>query len=290
MVRIDIDERSGFCTGVVKAIDKAEEFLSSHDNLYSLGDIVHNGSEIERLEGLGMKTIGREALAGLSNVDVLFRAHGEPPSTYALAKANNIRLIDATCPVVSGLQRRVRKEYEAHKDDGTQLVIFGKAGHAEVIGLNGQTDNTAIVLEHLEDAAKLDYSRPIVLYSQTTKSLDEFRALVDHIKATIQPGVAFERHDTICRQVANRLPHLRRFAALYDVVLFVSGAKSSNGKALFDACHQVNERTYFVTAIDEVQPSMLANAATIGICGATSTPLWLMQAVKNQAESLLSAQ
>lgn len=290
MVRIDIDDRSGFCTGVVKAIDKAEHFLASTDSLYSLGDIVHNGSEIERLEKMGMKTIGREDLEQLSDVDVLFRAHGEPPITYEIAKERNIRLIDATCPVVSSLQRRVRKEYDAHKDDGTQLVIFGKAGHAEVIGLNGQADNSAIVLEHLEDADKLDYSRPIVLYSQTTKSLDEFNALVEHIRNTIQPGVPFEHHDTICRQVANRLPHLRQFAASYDAVLFVSGVKSSNGKALFDACHKVNERTYFVSTAEDLQPYMLANAASIGICGATSTPLWLMQAVKKQAESLLSAQ
>ncbi len=288
MAYIEIDDRSGFCMGVVKAIDKAEAFLSTGSPLYSLGDVVHNSCEIDRLEQKGMRTITHEELDALSGVDVLFRAHGEPPSTYELAKRRNIRLIDATCPVVRGLQKRIRKEYENRLGTGTQLVIFGKAGHAEVIGLSGQTANSAIVIEHVADADRLDYSRPIVLYSQTTKSLDEFRELVATISARMQPGVSFEYHDTICRQVANRLPHLRDFATRFDSVLFVSGARSSNGKALFDACHEVNQRTYFITGVQDIEPHMIEQAERIGICGATSTPYWLMELVKNTVENKLS--
>jgi len=286
MALVEIDECSGFCMGVVKAIDKAEEFLACNRTLYSLGDIVHNNSEIERLKKKGMKTITLEEMAQLKGADVLLRAHGEPPATYDLAKKQHIRLIDATCPVVRNLQKTIRKEYEEHK--GAQLVIFGKAGHAEVIGLNGQTGNTAIVLEHVSDALKLDFSKPVILYSQTTKSLEEFRELVAIIRQNMQPGVAFDYHDTICRQVANRLPHLREFASCYTSVLFVSGTKSSNGKALYDACRKVNERTYFITEPVDIKRYMIDDASRIGICGATSTPFWLMEAVKIQVEKLLT--
>lgn len=288
MAYIEIDNRSGFCMGVVKAIDKAENFLSTGLPLYSLGDVVHNNGEIDRLEQKGMRTITHEDLETLSHVNVLFRAHGEPPSTYELAKRQNIRLIDATCPVVRVLQKRIKKDYESSLLTGTQLVIFGKAGHAEVIGLNGQTANSAIVIEHVKDAERLDFSKPIVLYSQTTKSLDEFRDLVAYITNRMQPGVSFTHHDTICRQVANRLPHLRKFAVRFDCVLFVSGAKSSNGKALFDACREVNEHTYFITDVQEIEPYMIDQAERIGICGATSTPYWLMEWVKNTVENRLA--
>jgi 4-hydroxy-3-methylbut-2-en-1-yl diphosphate reductase len=288
MVIVEIDERSGFCSGVVKAIEKAETFLESGRPLYSLGDIVHNNSEVERLETKGMQIISKDELATMKEVDVLFRAHGEPPVTYEVAARQGIRLIDATCPVVSHLQRNIRKEYEAHKDSGTQLVIFGKSGHAEVIGLNGQTDNTAIVLEHVEDASRLDYSRPVILYSQTTKSLDEFLELIEVIRNQMQPGVEFKFHDTICRQVANRLPHLREFVSNYDTVLFVSGQKSSNGKSLFDACKKVNDRTYFISGSENIEPEMIAGVSKIGICGATSTPLWLMEEVKKEVENMLN--
>ena len=289
MAYIEIDDRSGFCMGVVKAIDKAEDFLSTGTVLYSLGDVVHNSCEINRLEQKGMQTITHQELETLSNVDVLFRAHGEPPSTYELAKRQNIRLIDATCPVVRELQKRIKKEYETTLGTGAQLVIFGKAGHAEVIGLNGQTANTAIVIEHVQDAGLLDFSKPIVLYSQTTKSLDEFRELVAYISERMEPGVPFIHHDTICRQVANRLPHLRDFAARFDRVLFVSGARSSNGKALFEACRSVNDHTYFITDVQDIEPYMIEDAERIGICGATSTPYWLMEWVKNTVEKNVSA-
>jgi 4-hydroxy-3-methylbut-2-en-1-yl diphosphate reductase len=290
MATIEIDTHSGFCLGVVKAIKKAEDFLGSNETLFSLGDIVHNGREVERLESKGMKTVSSQDLSNIHDADVLFRAHGEPPSTYELAKRNNIRLIDATCPVVLRLQAKIRKKYEERKDTDTQIVLFGKKGHAEVVGLLGQTENRAIVLEKVSDANLLDFSKPIVLFSQTTKSLDEFEELISLIKNSMQSGVSFEFHDTICRQVANRLPHLKDFSRKHDCILFVSGAKSSNGKALFDACQSVNPRTYFVTGPEDVQPEMIAGVDKIGICGATSTPAWLMEEVKKQTEKVLIGQ
>jgi 4-hydroxy-3-methylbut-2-enyl diphosphate reductase len=287
MAIIEIDTNSGFCTGVVKAIKKAENFLEGHDSLLSLGDIVHNNREVERLEAKGMKTITTEDLANLKDVDVLFRAHGEPPITYEKAKENNIRLIDATCPVVLTLQAKIRRAYESFPD--AQIVIFGKRGHAEVVGLLGQTKDSAIVLEKVADAEQLDFGRPIVLFSQTTKALDEYRKLVDFIKESMQEGVLFMNYDTICRQVSNRVPHIKDFAARHECVLFVSGAKSSNGKALFDTSFAVNPRTYFVTGPDDVTLEMIGGVEHIGICGATSTPVWLMEDVKKRASEMLSA-
>jgi 4-hydroxy-3-methylbut-2-en-1-yl diphosphate reductase len=287
MASIEIDAHSGFCLGVVKAINKAERFLDSHETLYSLGDIVHNSREVERLESKGMKTITSDDLQKMDHVDVLFRAHGEPPSTYELAQKNNIRLIDATCPVVLSLQAKIRQTYEQRSDPFLQIVIFGKKGHAEVVGLLGQTENTAIVLEHVSEAVMLDYSKPIVLFSQTTKSLDEFHELISLIRRSMKPGVAFDYHDTICRQVANRLPRIKDFALKHDCILFVSGAKSSNGKALFDACRSVNPQTYFVTGPEDVKLEMVAHVERIGICGATSTPVWLMEEVKKETEKVL---
>jgi 4-hydroxy-3-methylbut-2-en-1-yl diphosphate reductase len=288
MAVVEIDKHSGFCLGVVKAINKAEKYLGENEILYSLGDIVHNNMEVDRLEKKGMQTINYAEFNELKNSAVLLRAHGEPPSTYELAKKRGIKLIDATCPVVLSLQARIRKVYELHKNDDTQIVIFGKSGHAEVVGLLGQTGNTAIVIEEVSEADKLDFSKPVFLFSQTTKSLDEFRLLVSKIKESMQPGISFEFQDTICRQVANRLPHLRDFASHYDRVLFVSGAKSSNGKALYEACLQVNQNTFFITSPDDFRFSMVEGAESIGICGATSTPFWLMEALKNKVEKELS--
>ena len=236
-----------------------------------------------------MRTITKEEFKNMRKVNVLFRAHGEPPSTYEMAKKQGVKLIDATCPVVLSLQARIRKLYEKSKGTDTQIVIFGKSGHAEVIGLLGQTQNKAIVLEHVSDAHLLDFSKPIVLVSQTTKSLDEFQTLTTLIKESMKPGVSFEYHDTICRQVANRLPLLRQFARNHDSVLFVSGSKSSNGKALFEACLSENSRTYFITGPEDVENSMFGESDRIGICGATSTPVWLMENVKKQVEKLLTA-
>ena len=288
MAIVEIDRHSGFCLGVVKAINKAEKYLDNNDSLYSLGDIVHNDMEVDRLEKEGLKTIDHEDFSKLNNVTVLLRAHGEPPSTYEIAKKQGIELVDATCPVVLSLHSRIKKVYEEHKNDGTQIVIFGKQGHAEVIGLLGQTENKAIVLQKSSELDCLDFSKPIYLISQTTKSLDDFRLLVSGIKEKIQPGVSFEYRDTICRQVANRLPHLRDFAAKFDTVLFVSGTKSSNGKELFEACQKVNSKTYFISAVEETKIEMIEGASSIGICGATSTPFWLMEKVKIRVGELLS--
>lgn len=289
MAKIEIDKHSGFCMGVVKAIQSAEKFLNENDGaLYSLGDIVHNNKEVERLESRGMQTIDHDFLKSIRNANVLFRAHGEPPSTYEIAKENNINLIDATCPVVLGLQAKIRKKYQTAEAKDTQIVIFGKKGHAEVVGLLGQTHQTAIVLDQTTDLSALDFSKPIELYSQTTMPLDAFRSLVEKIQSSMLPGVPFHYHDTVCRQVANRLPLIRAFAAQHEVVLFVSGSKSSNGKALFEACQSVNERTYFLTGPEDLTSDMIQGVETIGICGATSTPLWLMEDVKKQAEMHLN--
>ena len=287
MATIEIDSNSGFCTGVVKAIKKAETFLDENDSLLSLGDIVHNNREVERLEAKGMKTITNADLENLTDVDVLFRAHGEPPITYELAEKNNIRLIDATCPVVITLQAKIRRAYENYPN--AQIVIFGKSGHAEVIGLLGQTNNSAIVLEKVADAVQLDFSRNIVLFSQTTKALDEYQRLAALIKSSMVDGATFMFSETICRQVSNRLPHIKDFARNHDSVLFVSGPKSSNGKVLFEASKGVNPRSFLLTGPDDVTEEMIVGVNNIGICGATSTPVWLMEDVKKQVAKMLKA-
>ncbi len=276
MLNIEIDEGSGFCFGVPPAISKAEEELSGGSALHCLGDIVHNGSECERLRELGLDTIDHARFAELpAGSKVLLRAHGEPPATYALAARRGINLIDATCPVVLQLQRRIRKVYE--EEHRPQIVIYGKRGHAEVLGLVGQTDGEAVVIECLEEAAQLDFSRDICLFSQTTKPLEGFRRIVDYITAHIQPPAAFSYYDTICRQVANRLPNIRSFAARHDVVVFVCGLKSSNGRVLYEACRQVNPRSYMVDRPSAIRAEWFDGAGTVGICGATSTPKWLME-------------
>lgn len=277
---IEIDEGSGFCFGVTTAIKKAEEVLASHGNLYCLGDIVHNGREVERLKKLGLLTVNHHDLEQMHDSTVLLRAHGEPPQTYAVAKSHNISVIDATCPVVLNLQKRIRKAYE----EGGQIVIYGKNGHAEVVGLVGQTDGSAVVIESLEDAKRLDFGHDIQLFSQTTKSLEGFREIVEYIGENMKDGARFSYFDTICRQVANRMPNIRKFAARHDVILFVCGKKSSNGKVLYNQCLTVNPRTYMVDDPSEIDFSWFDGVKSVGICGATSTPKWLMEDCKRRIE------
>ena len=249
--------------------------------LYCLGDIVHNGQECERLKKMGLITINHEEFARLHDVKVLLRAHGEPPETYELAKANNIEIIDATCPVVLRLQQRIKREFDNTSDSNNkQIVIYGKNGHAEVLGLVGQTRGQAIVIENLSEVHRLDFSKDIRLYSQTTKSLDEFRQIVAYIKEHISPEASFEYYDTICRQVANRMPNIQTFAANHDLIFFVCGRKSSNGKILFHECKKVNPNTFLIDQPEEIDRKMLEGATSIGICGATSTPKWLMEECK----------
>ena len=281
MVNIEIDSGSGFCFGVTTAIRKAEEELAKGNTLYCLGDIVHNGQECERLKEMGLITINHEEFARLHDVKVLLRAHGEPPQTYELAKENHIEIINATCPVVLRLQQRIKQEFDNTADStNKQIVIYGKNGHAEVLGLVGQTRGQAIVIENLSEVNRLDFSKDIRLYSQTTKSLDEFRQIVAYIKEHISPEASFEYYDTICRQVANRMPNIRTFAASHDLILFVCGRKSSNGKILFHECKKVNPNTFLIDQPEEIDHKMLEGAASIGICGATSTPKWLMEECK----------
>ena len=281
MVNVEIDNGSGFCFGVTTAIKKAEEELAKGNTLYCLGDIVHNGQECERLKKMGLITINHEEFARLHHAKVLLRAHGEPPATYELAQKNNIEIIDATCPVVLRLQKRIKQEYD-NTDNlrKKQIVIYGKNGHAEVLGLVGQTCGEAIVIENLTEADRLDFSRDIRLYSQTTKSVDEFWQIVSYIKEHISPEATFEYSDTICQQVANRMPNIRNFAASHDLILFVCGRKSSNGKILYHECLCVNPNTHQIDQPEEINPEWLKNAQSIGICGATSTPKWLMEECK----------
>ena len=288
-MQIEIDNGSGFCFGVTTAIRKAEEELAKGSRLYCLGDIVHNGMECERLRNMGLVTINHEEMKSLHDVKVLLRAHGEPPETYALAEKNNIEIIDATCPVVLQLQRRIKKQYESHLIEqeqdslspvggsAPQIVIFGKPGHAEVLGLVGQTKGDAIVLAHFDDVSKLDMNRDIYLYSQTTKSLDEFQRIIEYIREHISPDAEFKSFDTICRQVANRMPNVSAFAKRHDLVLFVCGRKSSNGKVLFNECQRVNPNSHLIEGADEIDPQWLQGINSVGICGATSTPKWLME-------------
>ena len=275
---IEIDSGSGFCNGVTTAIRKAEEELSASDTpLYCLGDIVHNGRECERLKALGLISVNKDSLTKLHDTKLLLRAHGEPPSTYRQAEAQNIQIIDATCPVVLHIQKRIKADYDADPEHKKQIVIYGKNGHAEVIGLVGQTEGNAIVIEDLEDAQKLDFSRNIQLYSQTTKSLEGFREIVSYISEHMQNGAEFNYFDTICRQVANRMPRIREFAERHDVILFVCGKKSSNGKVLFSECMDVNPRSHMIEDASEIDNSWFDGAESVGICGATSTPKWLME-------------
>ncbi len=277
---IDIDENSGFCPGVVSAIKKAEDELEQNNSLYCLGDIVHNSREVERLTERGLKTIDIDELQELNDTRVLLRAHGEPPSTYNLAKKNNISIIDATCPVVLALQRKIKKAYEKHDKQNTQIVIYGKVGHAEVNGLVGQTNGTAIVVENLNDISKIDFSKNICLFSQTTKSIDGFNEIIAEIQNKKQNGINFEYFDTICRQVANRIPKIINFVSKYDLIYFVCGKKSSNGKVLYEQCKKTNPTTLLISGVEDIDLSDIKGKEKIGICGATSTPKWQMEAVR----------
>lgn len=277
---IDIDENSGFCPGVVSAIKKAEDELEQNNSLYCLGDIVHNSREVERLTERGLKTIDIDELQELKDTRVLLRAHGEPPSTYNLAKKNNISIIDATCPVVLALQRKIKKAYEKHDKQNTQIVIYGKVGHAEVNGLVGQTNGSAIVVENLNDISKIDFSKNICLFSQTTKSIDGFNEIIAEIQKKKQNGINFEYFDTICRQVANRIPKIINFVSKYDLIYFVCGKKSSNGKVLYEQCKKTNPTTLLISGVEDINLSDIKGKEKIGICGATSTPKWQMEAVR----------
>ncbi len=283
-MEIEIDTGSGFCFGVTTAISKAEEELHNSGHLYCLGDIVHNSNEVERLQRIGLETITHEQLAQLHDVKVLLRAHGEPPETYEMARRNNIHIIDATCPVVLKLQQRIHATW--HGKDRPQIVIYGKRGHAEVNGLVGQTEGRALVIESVDEIDKIDYSRDIYLYSQTTKSVQGFKHIVDEISRRVQSGVKFESYDTICRSVANRIPQIREFARRHELILFVCGSKSSNGRILFAECLDANPDSHLISNESEIDPTWLQGKQHIGICGATSTPRWLMNRVKEHLDNL----
>jgi len=286
MPQVEIHKESGFCFGVVNAIRSAERELDREGELYCLGDIVHNSQEVERLQNKGLKTINHDKLKEMRNKKVLLRAHGEPPSTYDTAQKNSIHIIDATCPVVLQLQKKIRKYYRDSNDKSTQIVIFGKNGHAEVNGLVGQTDGTAIVIENKSDLVKLDLTISICLFSQTTMSVDDFHEIVKEIKTQINTEAEFKYFDTICRQVANRIPDIRKFASRHDLILFVTGEKSSNGKVLFAECKKANYNTLLISSLNDIKPECLIHAESVGICGATSTPKWLMEEVAQRIKSL----
>lgn len=277
MINVEIDERSGFCFGVTTAIRKAEEELQKGAPLYCLGDIVHNGMECDRLRTMGLIAINHEQFRKLRDVRVLLRAHGEPPETYEMASRQGIELIDATCPVVLNIQKRIKQEYVTPSDTPKQIIIYGQKGHAEVLGLVGQTEGTAIVIESIREIERIDFKRDIYLYSQTTKSLDEFRLIVETIKQRIASDVKFYYYDTICRQVSNRLDNIRRFAVAHDLIFFVCGKKSSNGKVLYQECLKANPNSFHVEGSHEIDFTLIRDGLSIGVCGATSTPKWLME-------------
>ena len=290
-MQVTIDKNSGYCFGVEFAIQMAEDELHhSGGTLYCLGDIVHNRMEVERLHQQGLRVIDREQLGTLHDCKVLIRAHGEPPETYQLALQNNLELIDASCPVVLKLQNRVKHAFDATTRANGQVVIYGQPGHAEVIGLTGQTRNQALIVMTEADLDQIDFARPVTLFSQTTKSTAGFYKMKSLIEARIAAAggslESFDANDSICRQVSNREPHLAIFAQEHDVILFVSGRKSSNGKALFSVVNAVNPRSYFIENENEIQEEWFAEATSVGICGATSTPLWLMRQVADRAEGI----
>lgn len=291
MARIEIDPGSGFCFGVTTAIHKAEEEIDRAGSLYCLGDIVHNSDEVGRLERKGLKIISHPDLTTLHDVKLLLRAHGEPPSTYEMARKNNIEIIDATCPVVLRLQQRIKASYDVAPEDRPQIVIYGKNGHAEVNGLVGQTAGEAIVVEGSGDLNKIDPTRPVVLYSQTTKSVAGFKEIAAMIRDRLSPGVRFESFDTICRRVSNRVDQLQVFARAHDVIVFVAGEKSSNGKVLYGNCLEVNPSTHLISNPAQIDRGWFpadCHDVSVGICGATSTPLWLMEEARQRLERLLN--
>ena len=277
-----IDENSGFCFGVINAIQTAEEYLRQHSSLFCLGDIVHNNEEVRRLSELGLHVIAHEDFQSLHDTTVMIRAHGEPPEVYRTAAKNRVRLIDATCPVVLRLQKRIADEYHSTPTSDKQILIYGKKGHAEVVGLLGQTDNTGIVISAAEDIGRIDFNRPAKLYSQTTQSVEKYYELIGQIKECYRMAghpEYFEYADTICRKVASRAKQIAEFAARFDTILFVSGEKSSNGMYLFDICKQYNSRSFFMTSAEQIYHLDLSKSESVGICGATSTPMWLMREI-----------
>lgn len=283
---VEIDPASGFCFGVVNAIRKAEDALEQDSTpLGCIGEIVHNSDEVARLAAKGLRTVAVADLSSMAGNRVLFRAHGEPPSTYDLASRYGISVIDATCPVVLALQKRIKAAVEDFGED-CQIVIYGEPGHAEVNGLVGQTEGRAIVVRDCADLSPIDFVRPVALYSQTTKSLEGFREVIRAISSQMLPGVPFRYFDTICRQVANRADGIRAFAASHEVVLFVGGRQSSNGRYLYERCLDVNPRTHFISSASEIDSGWLSDARSIGICGATSTPRWLMERVRDYVNRL----
>ena len=284
-MKVEIDNDSGFCFGVLSAIGKAEEELRKGDELYCLGDIVHNGIECSRLQDLGLRTINHEQFKTLKGARVLLRAHGEPPSTYETAKNNGITLIDATCPVVLKLQQRIHRQYQELDPKTQQIVIFGQKGHAEVLGLVGQTDGNAIVIESADEIERIEFSKDIFLYSQTTKSASSYNQLIDKIASLVPDGRTFIHNNTVCGQVSHRRENIREFASRHSVILFVSGRKSSNGKVLFNECLNVNPRSYLIEGKEDIDFSQLEGAVSVGICGATSTPKWLMEECRDYIQN-----
>ena len=292
MIKVSIDQNSGYCFGVEFAIQMAEDEMEHEKTLYCLGDIVHNDMEVKRLHEKGLRIISRDDLQKLRDCKVLIRAHGEPPETYEVALKNNIELVDASCPVVLKLQNRIKHAYDKSQEANGQIVIYGQKGHAEVIGLAGQTREDAIIVTTEDDLGTIDFSRPVTLYSQTTKSTKGFYKIKDIIERRMKERngtfseVAFDANDSICRQVSNREPQLIKFSNLHDVIVFVSGKKSSNGKALFEVCRSVNPRSYFVENESEIDTSWFGPDDSVGICGATSTPMWLMERVSEFIQQL----
>lgn len=287
-MRIVIDDNSGFCFGVVRAIGEAESALQRHGEVYSLGDIVHNRIEVQRLEALGLHTVTHSDISNLGGRTLLIRAHGEPPATYRLAQAQGVNLVDATCPVVARLQRRVREAYDKMRQVGGSVVLLGKRGHAEVVGLTGQVDDDVVVVERMEDLDSIDFSRPIYMLSQTTQSIDLFEALGREVMRRSEMPDSVVLDDTICRRVAGRESLLAEFSKSVDVVLFVAGRKSSNGKVLYDVCRRHNSRAYNIEEASEIDASWLEGVESVGICGATSTPRWLMERVAESIEAMVA--
>lgn len=285
-MRIIIDDNSGFCFGVVRAIGEAESALQRHGEVFSLGDIVHNRVEVQRLEALGLRTVTHDDIAALGGRTLLIRAHGEPPTTYQHAEAAGVNIIDATCPVVARLQRKVREAYETMQQKGGSVVLLGKRGHAEVVGLTGQVGDDVVVVERVEDLDVVDFTRPIYLLSQTTQSIELFETLGREITQRVAEGVSVTIDDTICRRVAGRESSLAQFSQSVDVVIFVSGRKSSNGKVLYDVCRRHNSRAYNIEEASEIDARWFDGASSVGICGATSTPRWLMERVAEAVEQL----
>ena len=289
-MEVTIDKYSGFCFGVVYAIQMAEDILEKEDQLYCLGDIVHNNKEVDRLKNMGLRIIKHDDLKDISNCKVLIRAHGEPPETYSIALENNIELLDASCPVVLKLQHQIKEGYEEIKDVDGQVIIFGKEGHAEVTGLLGQTKNDAIIVTTIDDLEKIDFSKSIYIYSQTTKSPKAYKVISDviaeRVKLAAGENVKYIVHDTLCRQVSGREPQLKQFSKNNDVIVFVSGQKSSNGKMLYQSCKEENDNSYFISDVDEINPDWFKGINLVGICGATSTPRWLMENAQNTIENI----